>query len=697
MNQPINQTPAQHPCAAMAALWALRILVDLNGWKKMRGYMQHVTADGDLLRTIGLEHLEDKEITPADFLRQLKHQREEYRRTARIDGLFAENLQRLGNRIGLDDTERELLGFAITLHTYTGLDDIMDLLGDMTTGRLFEVLSVILEIPQQAINHALAGDGILSRSGLLRLDRRGVGPARRKFELLYGLVDLIFEPHCDTLAMLEYYFKPAGKGELTEQDFAHIGADYRLLSRYLRHTRENGSRGVNILLYGPPGTGKSELARTLARELGMELFEINTSDDRGDPMPGHGRFSAYQLSQQILARMENAMILFDEIEDVFSDDILPLFGKVKSREPHKAWINRLLEKNPRPAVWISNSIKPIDSAFLRRFDYILELKNPPRATRERILKKYLKESAVSTHWIRRAAENPHIPPALVSRAAKVAAVLHDSEAAEAEQALERILGNTLTAMGWGGKPIPSRSGEPGYRLDALNPDHDLERLLEGLRRNPQGRICLYGPPGTGKSAFGRHAARVLEKPLLVKRTSDLLDPYVGMTEKHLARMFDEAREEDAILMLDEADSLLRERSAARNSWEVTQVNELLTRMEEFDGLFICSTNLIESLDEASIRRFDLKIRFGYLTPEHAWILFRQTLSDQGTAKSLRAAHRERLSRLPNLTPGDFATAIRQNRLTGEPLTPSQLLEHLERESRFKNRRHSRGIGFCADI
>ncbi|HHS83579.1 MAG TPA: AAA family ATPase, partial [Gammaproteobacteria bacterium] len=137
--------------------------------------------------------------------------------------------------------------------------------------------------------------------------------------------------------------------------------------------------------------------------------------------------------------------------------------------------------------------------------------------------------------------------------------------------------------------------------------------------------------------------------------------------------------------------------AARNSWEVTQVNELLTRMEEFDGLFICSTNLIESLDEASIRRFDLKIRFDYLTPEHAWILFRQTLSDQGTAESPRAPHRERLSRLPNLTPGDFATAIRQNRLTGEPLTPSRLLERLERESRFKNRRHSRGIGFCADI
>jgi len=56
-------------------------------------------------------------------------------------------------------------------------------------------------------------------------------------------------------------------------------------------------------------------------------------------------------------------------------------------------------------------------------------------------------------------------------------------------------------------------------------------------------------------------------------------------------------------------SFLRDRTREHNAWEVTKVNELLTRMEAFEGLFVCSTNLIDDLDPAALRRFDLKVRF----------------------------------------------------------------------------------------
>lgn len=72
--------------------------------------------------------------------------------------------------------------------------------------------------------------------------------------------------------------------------------------------------------------------------------------------------------------------------------------------------------------------------------------------------------------------------------------------------------------------------------------------------------------------------------------------------------------DDSVLLLDEADSFLRDRTSAQRSWEVTQVNELLTQMERFEGLFICSNNLIDRLDSASIRRFDFKIMLSYLKP-----------------------------------------------------------------------------------
>ena len=67
-------------------------------------------------------------------------------------------------------------------------------------------------------------------------------------------------------------------------------------------------------------------------------------------------------------------------------------------------------------------------------------------------------------------------------------------------------------------------------------------------------------------------------------------------------------------MIDEVDSFLRDREGAHHGWEVTQVNKMLTRTENFDGVFNDSTNLMDGFDLTALRRFDLKIRFGYLAP-----------------------------------------------------------------------------------
>ena len=192
---------------------------------------------------------------------------------------------------------------------------------------------------------------------------------------------------------------------------------------------------------------------------------------------------------------------------------------------------------------------------------------------------------------------------------------------DAEQVLTRVMNNTLERLGAARLPEIDAITTINYRLELLNADCDLARLQEGLGRVGEGRLCLYGPPGTGKTAFGRHLAQALDRPLLVKRASDILSPYVGMAERNIAQMFREARADGAVLLLDEADSLLRDRQGAQRSWEVTQVNEMLTQMEEFRGIFIASTNLMNSLDAAAMRRFDACIRLGYLAPAQAWEMF----------------------------------------------------------------------------
>ncbi|MDX8397535.1 MAG: ATP-binding protein [Mariprofundaceae bacterium] len=192
-----------------------------------------------------------------------------------------------------------------------------------------------------------------------------------------------------------------------------------------------------------------------------------------------------------------------------------------------------------------------------------------------------------------------------------------------EKELERVLNGMLKVLGHSKiKNSGSAVINTSYSLDFLNANVDLPRLIEGLQRSQQGNICFYGAPGTGKAALDGYIAKKLEKPLLSKRASDILSMWVGeseqnRTEQNIARMFEQARQEDAVLVLDEADSLLRDRRGANQSWEVTQVNELLVQMENFDGLFICSTNLMDDLDQASLRRFAIKVEFDYLKSDQA--------------------------------------------------------------------------------
>ena len=247
----------------------------------------------------------------------------------------------------------------------------------------------------------------------------------------------------------------------------------------------------------------------------------------------------------------------------------------------------------------------------------------------------------------------------------------------------RLLGQTHRAQK---PPIAT-----GYDLSLLNADRDLLQLSSGLKRLQVASLCFYGPPGTGKSELGRFLADEVGKPLLLKRASDIVSKWVGETEKQIANMFDEARESDAVLLLDEADSYLRDRRGANNPWEVTQVNELLTQMEAFDGIFICTTNLMENLDQASLRRFAFKIKLDYLTPPQRGRMFVQEYVRIGGSESEAQACSNRVMQLERLTPGDFANVARQLRFHSTQPSASDFLELLAQETRQKQGSHRMGF------
>jgi SpoVK/Ycf46/Vps4 family AAA+-type ATPase len=686
------------PCHRRKILeWSLTILLDLKAGRKLLDPGQGYFREEEAVRLLGIGYRGDEtDVEYQEFLRRLRKLRRELAETPPPPDttILGKNLRRLKKAMGLNRTERAILELYILLHQYEAFDSLVCLLGnDLNSRQTLRILSTLLEIPAEKVAEAFRSDSRFSRSALLTLDRAGTRNLRGKFDpLSYELLDKLFSRDEPIETMMREHFCPVEAPTLELEDFDHLRKDLELLIPYLSRSLKRGTPGVNLLLYGPPGTGKTELAKVLARHLGAPLYEVSYLDESGDPVGGQRRLRAYRSAQAILGG--GTLLMFDEAEEVFTWSG-SLFGD--SKQSDKAWLNRMLESNPHPAIWISNDIDSVDPALIRRFGISLEIPVPPRKKRREILRRYSGE-ILKEKSLKRLSRRGDIAPALVESAARVASM---GDEKGREERFLRILDRTLRAQGSPGvlrrkkkgrKRHPSDLLPPHYDPALLNTPADLEAIARGIEAHPDARLCLYGPPGTGKSAYGLWLARRLGRPALVKKGSDLLSMWVGGTEKNIAEAFREARKKKAVLIFDEVDSFLRDRREASRSWELTQVNEMLVQMERFQGIFLATTNLMEGLDPASLRRFDIKLEFGFLRPEQAWRLFAAECRHLGLEIREEEALRDGLRDLSHLTPGDFAAVRRQHRF--RPLErPEDLLRRLGEELAVKPIENGRKMGF----
>lgn len=673
------------------ALWMLRLITSPAALR------QFVRKDDfgrdDIAYALGLDHWidpEDRPFNPQAVRAELYQQLDKAQRACAkhpLPALLQTNVQRLAALVGLDAVDSRILAFTVCLHNEPMLDEAADQLESLTTAQVFQTLAMLLELPDAQVRQALGSQGLLTRSGLVVVDRTGSSRLKGKLELLsHTFADQMVSTDAAPIHLLRGKIQPAAPGHLALADFGHIQPMLNIVQPWLRHAQATQRRGVNLYLHGAPGTGKTELARTLAHDLGCELFEVASEDEDGDPISPVNRLRAFRAAQSFLAQRK-ALLLFDEVEDVFHDSPLDR----GTAQEHKAWLNRMLENNPVPTLWLSNTVAGMDAAFIRRFDMVFELPVPPRSQCARIVQAHCGD-LLDAPRLARIAEAEHLAPAVVARASTVAhAIEAEVGRAASASAFEHLVSHTLQAQGH--RPLPRHDANrlpEVYDPAFLHADADLAALAQGIAGTRNARLCLYGPPGTGKTAFGRWLAEQLDMPLLVRRASDLLSMYVGEAEKNIARAFREAEDDGALLLIDEVDSFLQDRRGAQRSWEVTQVNEMLTQMEGFTGVFIASTNLMDGLDPAALRRFDLKVKLDYLRAPQAWALLQRHCAQLGLPAP-GAAEQARLARLKQLTPGDFAAVLRQNRFM--PLTSAAaLVAGLEGECGLKQD-SKKAIGF----
>lgn len=606
------------------------------------------------------------------------------------------NIQILGDLLSLNAADRVVLCFLVLVRCFEPLESVVDNLHIQigSPAELAGILALATGCTAEQVRRALTRNSALRSMGLVSLERDSTA-LERYAELQRGIGPLLMTPHDSADTLVQFLLTARKSTALTNQHFPHLADEIALLASLLGEAMRKKVSGTNILLYGPPGVGKTELASVLAQQLGASLYEVGYADEDGEPIRGTQRLSAYALCQRLLGQRTDALVLFDEVEDMLED----------GETPGKAWVNRSLEENPVPAIWITNNERAMDPAYLRRFDYSVRVTTPPKEVRKQIAMHYLQEVAIENadlagdgiadSWLESLAENASLTPSQIERAAKVARLmdaqsLEKGNHAQARKRVEQVLDRSTKLLR---QPMPrtGRAMATAYDLAYLNTDVSISELVDSLRHSPMGSFCFYGPPGVGKTALAQHMAKELELPLVLRRASDLLDCYLGETEQNIAAMFAAAKAESSVLVLDEADSFLQSRSRAQHSWEITQVNELLTQMEDYEGIFICTTNLMAALDTASLRRFDWKIGFKSLTSSQRWALFLQEFHLLGGDLDAAMPLEKRVRReLESLAPGDFAPVTRQFRLLRQVPAPQEFLQRLRAELSVKNTRDGGG-------
>lgn len=598
------------------------------------------------------------------------------------------NLALLQECFGLSALEVQII---YALYSYSKASGYCSCLDDDKLD-YYEVCALIGEVLQ--VSHTKVAKLLMADMPLRQLGLLDTGYADGRLELESFAQSLMQEP----LSRSEFVGSVARAmpaSTLECHDFSYMQKDLDMLLDYCKN-----AKSPSVFLYGKPGVGKNEIAALLAKELGRDLWEIhNLKNGKVEDK----RYEQFVRAQAMLDK-DRAMILLDECEDIFPT----LYARFFENKPSKNTLNKMLESVKIPSIFLSNSAA-IDPAFLRRFDIVLEIHAPPQEKKQEILQKALQSQGIKVDSrIMRQMSESSLSQGVLLQACKVAKTLAKNRATQSAKERQKGIAESLIQvlnehLKLQGQKLISTSKPKSlpYDMSLINASVDMQSLCERIKSvcgardskesatadSTQGiRILAHGMAGSGKSEFAKALAKELNKPIMLKRASDLLSMWVGGSEQNIAAAFREAEKRGAILVLDEVDSFLQDRSGAQRSWEVSQVNEMLTQMESFAGIFIATTNFMDTLDRAGIRRFDMKVEFKPLDSTRlikAFNLYAKHLGLSDCKEFLESSLAKReIEKLDNICFGDFALIAR-----GAAFAPldsaQQLLEKLQEEAQLK--------------
>lgn len=599
------------------------------------------------------------------------------------------NVMALKKMFGLTDQETMFCEFLFITATYSAAENFFldHLECHKFHGRKY--LANVLGISNQDLYKVTHGSP--KKIGLYEIDKWGISVEDE-------FIDLIQNPSDKNISKNFYADVPPGSVPLK-----NYFIDKDQTAHILDVLEQKHQTATHILLYGPPGTGKTSYAYSLLDMLEAPAYEIVREEEN----TAKNRRAAIVACLNMTDFDQGSILLVDEADNLLNTQS-SWFMRGETQD--KGWFNQLLETPGTRMIWITNSIHGIEDSVLRRFAFSVYFK--PFNRRQRIM---LWENIVRQNRCKKYFNNKNIvsfartydvSAGVIDLAVKKSVEKKCASQKQFHQSVQLALEAHQTLGNYGEKKVNKDQIEKNFSLEGLNINADLGAILKQLdafdaylRKDDFDKIMnmnllFYGPPGTGKSELARYIANRLDREIMCKRISDLQSKWVGEGEKNIKAAFQKAEAEEAILIIDEADSVLFSRDRARNSYEISFTNEFLTQTEKFRGILVCTTNRLDDLDPASLRRFNHKAGFDYLTPIGN-LLFYDLLLGHLTDERLGQSGREEVKSMQNLAPGDFKVV--RDRYSFHPVKDINhlvLIEALQKEAALKNHHdQSRQIGF----
>ena len=586
-------------------------------------------------------------------------------------GVFAATLK-------LGALETEILSFAVAIQSDSRFSSVVSTIDGTSQHKMLDALHTVLAFPVEAIRQVCSASGELVRMRLLELDwtQYDLSSALRVSD---PLAIALGGPQIGIAEILSCMFEEAIPPTLTREDFAHLASDVKLMMTYLGNAVDGAHRGVNILLYGWPGTGKTELARLAATELGLKAVEVKMTGPNREPATPRERLASFNLAQAYLQKARGHFIIFDEVEEMF-DSFADGFGTPKLFS--KLWMNRQLEENAVPTIWIANSLDQIDAAHLRRFDIAIPFKALPMPARLRIMDKHLGKIAMAQVERQRLASRPQLLPSQISAAVKVANIVGDDDTAA--ETVVRVVDNSMKLL----QQDIELQREKQFYLSFVNTKFDIDELFDSIREGRLHKFGIEGPSGSGKSGLAHFIAANLGLEAHIVQLASLFAPHRHDGEQRLAQEFATARREGCMLVLDDA-NMVATAAESEQRWLDAMVTALVTQLDSFDGVVCIVAIHVSGFPSSVKRRFHAIVTLDYLQPSQS----EQLLDELCGFDNIGPAQLKRLERMQCLTLADFESATRRARVGSAERVAERVIDELESLNTV-NSTSSRKIGFA---